>query len=98
MIIGVAALLTNHALALLRIAEEPGIRLRDVAACLDVTERAAHRIVCDLEEAGYLTRHRVGRRNHYEVHAEGPVGDPIAGEPPVGELLAPLLAAKASAA
>ena len=98
MIIGVAALLTNHARALLRIAEEPGIRLRDVAACLDVTERAAHRIVCDLEEAGYLTRHRVGRRNHYEVHAERPVGDPIAGELPVGELLAPLLAAKASAA
>ena len=61
--------LTNHGMALLCIAEDPGVRIRDIAADVEITERAAQRIVADLVEAGYLDRERVGRRNHYTVRA-----------------------------
>jgi DNA-binding MarR family transcriptional regulator len=65
--------LTNHGLALLCIAEDPGVRLRDIADRLGITERAAHRIVAALIESGYVTRERVGRRNSYEVRTDMPV-------------------------
>ncbi|MGH2793655.1 MAG: helix-turn-helix transcriptional regulator [Actinomycetota bacterium] len=64
---------TNHFLVLLCIAEDPGIRMSDVAKRVGVTERAVQGIVGDLESGGYLKRTRVGRRNHYEVHAEMPL-------------------------
>src|SRR6266540_1810201 len=50
--------LTRHAQVLLCIAEDPGIRLRDIGARVGVTERAAHRIVGELEAAGYISRER----------------------------------------
>ncbi|MGH2784898.1 MAG: helix-turn-helix transcriptional regulator [Actinomycetota bacterium] len=64
---------TNHFLVLLCIAEDPGIRMSDVAKRIGVTERAVQGIVGDLEEAGYLKRSRVGRRNHYEIHSDMPL-------------------------
>lgn len=59
--------LTNHGLALLCIAADPGIRMKEIAAQVDITERATQRIVSDLIEAGYLDRERVGRRNMYSI-------------------------------
>jgi predicted transcriptional regulator len=59
--------LTNHGLALLCIAADPHSRMRDIATSVDITERAAQRIVADLVDAGYIERKRVGRRNEYEV-------------------------------
>ena len=59
--------LTNHGSALLCIAADPGIRMKEIAAQVDITERATQRIVSDLIEAGYLDRKRVGRRNLYSV-------------------------------
>ena len=70
------AFLTNHAHVLLCVARDPGMRLRDIAQCVGVTERAAHRIVCELETSGYLTRRREGRRNVYDVHARRPLPHP----------------------
>lgn len=58
---------TNHAHVLACIAGEPGTRLRDIAARVGITERAAHDLVGDLQRAGYLRVRKVGRRNHYEV-------------------------------
>jgi DNA-binding MarR family transcriptional regulator len=60
--------LTNHAQVLLCIDRDPGVRLRDVAGEVGITERAVQRIVRELVEAGFLERRRVGRRNHYEVN------------------------------
>ncbi len=80
--------LTNHAHVLLCIAADPGARLRDVAARVGITERAAQSIVADLVTAGYLTRERVGRRNHYEIHPARPLRHPIERHHDVGELLA----------
>lgn len=83
--------LTNHTHVLLAIAREPDTRLRHIAGCVGITERATHRIVTDLIEAGYLTRHRLGRRSFYEVHADLPLRDPFAGDHQVGEIFRPLL-------
>ena len=79
--------LTNHAHALLCIARDPGIRLRDVAARVGVTERAAQRIVSDLVDAGYLDRLREGRRNSYRVRADRPLRHPVEHGHRIGEIL-----------
>ena len=65
--------ITNHARVLLVIARDPSVRLRDIAATLDITERAAQRIVTELVDEGYLTRKREGRRNTYKVHPKKPI-------------------------
>ncbi|HML99586.1 MAG TPA: winged helix-turn-helix domain-containing protein [Tepidiformaceae bacterium] len=79
--------LTNHAHVLLCIAADPGMRLRDVAEEVGITERAAQRIVADLVDAGYLTRTRIGRRNQYQVHPELPLRHPVEQARAVGDLL-----------
>jgi hypothetical protein len=84
--------LTNHARVLACIARQPGIRLRDIADCAGITERAAHRIVCELDADGYLTRTRVGARNTYEIHPDRPLRHPHETGIEVGELLDLLLA------
>ena len=79
--------LTNHAQVLLCIAQDPGIRLRELGDAIGITERAAHRIVSDLATAGYIARERHGRRNRYTIAAHLPVPDPLAGTRKIGELL-----------
>jgi MarR family len=79
--------LTNHALVLVCIAHDPGVRLRDIGERVGITERAAHRIVTELADAGYITRQRNGRRNQYTINTHLPLPDPIAREQNVGELL-----------
>lgn len=79
--------LSHHAQVLLCIARDPDVRLREVADEVGITERAVQAIVGDLESDGYLTRVRVGRRNHYEVHAERPLRHPLQRDIDVGTLL-----------
>ena len=78
---------TNHAHVLEVIATNPTLRLRDIAAAVDITERTAAQIVNDLEEAGYVTKIRDGRRNRYEVHEELPLRHPQHRHHTVGELI-----------
>jgi hypothetical protein len=80
--------LTNHARVLLCIARDPGVRLRDVAASLGITERSAHAIVTDLTAAGYLIKHKHGRRNRYQIQAQLPLPEPTSEEPAIGDVLA----------
>lgn len=79
--------LTNHAHVMLCLARDPGMRLRDVAEKVGITERAAQRIVAELEESGYLRRERTGRRNHYELEPSAPLRHPLESEHQIGELL-----------
>ena len=79
--------ITNHARVLLVVAEDPTVRLRDIAARVEITERAAQRIVSELDEAGYLSRRRSGRRNVYTVHDEQPLRIPNARDATIGEML-----------
>jgi hypothetical protein len=83
--------LTNHARVLLAIAHDPGARLRDIAAGLGITERHAHGIITDLTKAGYVVKHRDGRRNRYQIQAHLPLSEPTSREPAIGEVLAVLL-------
>ena len=87
--------LTNHARVLICIAQDPGIRLREIGDAVGITERAAHRIVGELADAGYVSRTRVGRRNQYSIRPDLPVPDPLARNRRVGDLLDVLTATAA---
>jgi len=87
--------LTNHARVLLRIAQDPGARLRDIAADLGITERSAYGIVTDLTQAGYVVKQKDGRRNRYQIQAHLPLPDRIGEEPAIGDVLATLMGAGA---
>jgi DNA-binding MarR family transcriptional regulator len=88
--------LTSHARILLCIAHDPGMRLRDIAARLDITERSAYGIVTELAEAGYVVKQKDGRRNRYQIQAHLPLPEPTSRERTIGEILALLTRADAA--
>jgi DNA-binding MarR family transcriptional regulator len=88
--------LTSHARILLCIAHDPGMRLRDIAARLDITERSAYGIVTELAEAGYVVKQKDGRRNRYQIQAHLPLPEPTSRERTIGEILALLTRADAT--
>jgi predicted transcriptional regulator len=57
--------LTNHARVLVCIAHDCGVRLRDIASTLDITDRSVYAIVTDLTEGGDVVKEKDGRRNRY---------------------------------
>lgn len=69
--------LTNHAHVLIAISRDPELRQRDISLLVGITEGAVQRILLELEEAGFLLRERVGRRNRYHVHADRPLRHPL---------------------
>ena len=79
--------LTRHALAMLCIAHDPGMRLRDIANALDITERSAYGIVDDLVVAGYVVKDKEGRRNRYQIQSDLPLRNGIGRERTIGEVL-----------
>ena len=79
--------LTNHGHALVCIAGDPGIRGRDIADRVGITESAAQAIIADLVVNGYVKRTRIGRRNHYEINTDRPLRHPVEQPHSVGELL-----------
>ena len=79
--------LSNYAQVLLCIAHDPGIRLRDIAASVGITERGAHKILSALVEEGYVQRERVGRRNRYTISHNLPLPDRLARNQKIGDLL-----------
>jgi DNA-binding IclR family transcriptional regulator len=80
--------LTNHARVLLCVAHDPGVRLRDIAASLGITERSAFGIITDLIEAGYVVKEKDGRRNRYRIQAHLPLPEATGRDRTVGEVLA----------
>ena len=90
--------LTNHSHVLLCVAANPDILTKDIAVLVGITERSAQRIISELEEAGYLSHTKVGRRNHYEVDAEKPMRHPLEEDLAIEVLLdavAPVVSSKA---
>ena len=83
--------LTNHARVLACIAQDPGVRLRDIAATLGITERNAFGIVRDLTTAGYVLKDKDGRRNRYAIQVHVPLRKDTERQQTVGELLALLV-------
>lgn len=80
--------LTNHGHVLLAVAQSQDMKVAEIAAQVGITARATLTILRDLEDAGYLTRHRVGRRSHYTVDAHQHFRHPATAGHEVGELLA----------
>jgi hypothetical protein len=80
--------LTNHARVLLCIARDPGVRLRDIAVSVGITERSAFSIVSDLAVAGYIVKEKGGRRNRYRIETERPVPESADRRLAIGDLLA----------
>ncbi len=86
---------TNHARVLICIARDPGVRLRDIAAALGITERSSYSIVTELVEGGYVLKNKDGRRNRYRVEVQLPLPESIGQERTVGEVLGLLVDADA---
>lgn len=80
-------LLTNHGRALLCVAHDPDVRLRDIAVSLGITERRVFGIINELVEAGYVLKERVGRRNRYVVQRHLPIPGALEQERAIGEVL-----------
>lgn len=80
--------LTNHAQVLLCIARNPHMTAKEIAAEVAITERAVQRLIFDLDEAGYISRERVGRQNRYVVHMDRPMRHPAQQGRPISELIA----------
>ena len=83
-------LLSNHGLVLLCIARDRTMRMRDIGDQIGITERAAHRLVADLVDAGVVIREREGNRNRYTIVPDAPMGHPMLQEHWIGEVLAVL--------
>src|ERR1700756_5002710 len=75
---------TNHARVLLCLARDPGVQLREVAADLGITERSAHAVIADLTAAGYVVKHKDGRRNRYQIQAPLPLPEPASPDAAIG--------------
>lgn len=91
---GTWAFLTNHAHVLLCIARDPQSRARDIAEHVGITERAAQRILADLLAEGYISRSKVGRRNHYAINASSQLRHPVIRDVTIGPLLSVLAPAE----
>ncbi len=89
--------LTNHARVLVCIAHDPGVRLRDIAASVGITERSAYAIVTDLTTAGYVLKDKDtdGRRNRYQIQTHLPLREAVGRERSIGEVLDVLVENKA---
>jgi DNA-binding IclR family transcriptional regulator len=83
--------LSNHAHVLICIAQQPDIRLSEVADLVGIRERSVHRIVHELSESGYISVSKVGRNNIYEVHLDLPLRHPLEATHNIRAIVAPLL-------
>jgi DNA-binding IclR family transcriptional regulator len=79
--------LTNHARVLVCIAQDPGVRLRDIADVVEITERSAYSIVTDLTADGYILKEKEGRRNRYHIEVGLPLRESVGRQRTIGEVL-----------
>jgi DNA-binding MarR family transcriptional regulator len=79
--------LTNHAMVLLQVWQDPDPTVREIADRVGITERAVHRILADLSVNGYVLRRRVGRRTQYSVNPDRPFRHPLVSQLDVARLL-----------
>jgi hypothetical protein len=89
--------LTNHGHVLVCIAQNPDVRLADIADIVGIGERATHRIVSELVDDGYVVRSKRGRRNSYAVDFTRPLRHPLEAEHSIGEVFRALTARGRSA-
>ena len=79
--------ITNHAQVLLAVAQQPDVRVREIAAAAEITERYAYQMLRDLQDAGYVERRHEGRCNLYRINRDLAIGDPVVEEQSLRKLL-----------
>jgi len=82
--------LSNHAHVLIALSRDPDLRQRDIGYAVGITVGAVHRILSDLEEAGYITGERTGRRKHYEIDTTMPMRHPLEDQHTINDLISSL--------
>lgn len=82
--------LTNHAHVIIALSRDPELRQKDIAYHVGITVGAVHRILQELEDAGYLTSERIGRRKRYEVRTDQPMRHPLENEHSINDLITSL--------
>jgi len=82
--------LTNHAHVLIALSRNPDLRQKDIAYHVGITVGAVHRIIHELEDAGYINSERVGRRKHYEIDSSKPMRHPLEDQHTVNDLISSL--------
>ena len=78
---------TNHALVLCLIAQQPRITGRDISSAIGITEKTTRKIIADLEADSYVTKKRDGRRLRYRVNPDLPLRTEMQQDKGVGGLL-----------
>jgi DNA-binding transcriptional ArsR family regulator len=78
---------TNHALVLCLIAQQPRITAREISLTIGITEKATRSIISNLEAEGYVTKTREGRGIRYGINPELPLRHEIQEDKAVGDLL-----------
>ncbi|QEG36119.1 helix-turn-helix transcriptional regulator [Bythopirellula goksoeyrii] len=79
--------LTNHSHVLILLHAEPDLVVREIAARVEITERAIQQIIADLEVEGFIEREKIGRRNHYRVKSDHYLRHPIEAHCKIADLL-----------
>ena len=82
--------LTNHAHVMIALSRNPDLRQKDIAYSVGITVGAVHRILTELEDAGYLTSERISRRKHYEINTTMPMRHPLEDQHSVHDLISSL--------
>lgn len=83
--------LTNHGHVLVCLAQNPDIRITEIADLVGIGERAAHRIVSDLAAGGYVVVTKDGRRNLYSVDFSRHLRHPLESDHTIGEIFKALV-------
>jgi len=78
--------ITNHGLVLAAISRQPSSTVREIGDVAGITERAAIRIINDLDKEGYISKTKVGRQNHYRINMNVLVKEDFS-DADIGELL-----------
>ena len=65
--------LTNHGHVLIILSRNPGIRISELADEVGISERQVSNILKDLDDSGYVTKKREGRRNRYAISSDAPL-------------------------
>lgn len=79
--------LSNHGHILIHLNNSPDSRVKEIAVAVGITERSALSILSDLEDGGYISVERVGRRNHYRVNPHKNFRHPLEARKPISSLL-----------
>lgn len=79
--------LSNHGHLLVHLSREPDAKIKEMAEAIGITERRTQSILADLEDSGYISITRTGRRNTYQVNAKKKFRHPAEADKSVSELL-----------